>query len=416
MTSVSMTGQAHALRLAGDGKIIIAGVSSDNFGVARFTTAGILDTTFDGDGKLTSDIGGLDGVNAVAIGPDYRITAAGRSNGSVFPSLSGEAIARYVVSSGLEERLYAQTDANHNVTSVADVFGAVKERFVYDPYGMATTLTSNWGSTSDTLGWNYLHQGGRYDSVTGLIRHGIRDQSISLGRWVEQDPAGYVDGSNLYQFVHSRPEVATDFEGTDDVLTWNPPPKFPQHRLEYFAGTYADKDKTPLVGLNITFPTQVTFTLQQNDATKCYEYRQFVEGWMDEDGSRPKMVSGKPWIEKWHEDNGKGGPYGHRSNPAAPPDDYYYPTQATGYAYEGRDRVGHKVQWPLEWRGTRGAIRVEFHLHFRIGIVDTRKYDGVSPPTTVGQNGVVREAEYFMLKQFVINRESGNPVVRDTTW
>lgn len=36
--------------------------------------------------------------------------------------------------SGLEERLYVQHDANHNVTALTDTSGTVQERFIYDPY------------------------------------------------------------------------------------------------------------------------------------------------------------------------------------------------------------------------------------------------------------------------------------------
>lgn len=40
-----------------------------------------------------------------------------------------------------------------------------------------------------------------------------RDQSPSLGRWVLQEPAGYVDGADLYQFVGSDPTAAVDPSG-----------------------------------------------------------------------------------------------------------------------------------------------------------------------------------------------------------
>jgi uncharacterized protein RhaS with RHS repeats len=34
--------------------------------------------------------------------------------------------------------------------------------------------------------------------------------SPTLGRWIQTDPAGYVDGPNLYEYVRSRPVSATD--------------------------------------------------------------------------------------------------------------------------------------------------------------------------------------------------------------
>jgi len=63
----------------------------------------------------------------------------------------------------LEERLYAQQDANWNVTAVVNTAGAVQERYVLDPYGLPTRLSATWGTPgSDALEWVYLHQGGRY--------------------------------------------------------------------------------------------------------------------------------------------------------------------------------------------------------------------------------------------------------------
>lgn len=43
--------------------------------------------------------------------------------------------------------------------------------------------------------------------------------SPSLGRWVQQDPTGYVDGMNLYQYVASQPVVAVDPRGLDRYIT-----------------------------------------------------------------------------------------------------------------------------------------------------------------------------------------------------
>ena len=42
-----------------DGKIVVAGTASDydDFALARYNADGSLDTTFSGDGKLTTDFG-----------------------------------------------------------------------------------------------------------------------------------------------------------------------------------------------------------------------------------------------------------------------------------------------------------------------------------------------------------------------
>ena len=69
-----------------DGKIVAVGRSGDEgpgsltkFAVARYNTDGTLDTTFGGNGKVTTKIIGFDFANAAAIQGDGKIIAAGGS-------------------------------------------------------------------------------------------------------------------------------------------------------------------------------------------------------------------------------------------------------------------------------------------------------------------------------------------------
>jgi len=126
--------------------------------------------------------------------------------------------------SGLEERVYVQHDADHNVTALTDASGAMQERFVYDPYGSVTILSPSWSSTADAYAWVYLHQGGRYDAASGLYDFRNREYSPTLGRWMQRDPAGYVDGSNLYQDERSNPTAFTDPSGLDTYAVDAPDP------------------------------------------------------------------------------------------------------------------------------------------------------------------------------------------------
>ena len=52
----------YSVAVQSDGKIVVAGSSSngsnDDFAVARYNTNGTLDTSFDGDGKVTTAFGG----------------------------------------------------------------------------------------------------------------------------------------------------------------------------------------------------------------------------------------------------------------------------------------------------------------------------------------------------------------------
>jgi len=77
-------GIAQSVAIQSDGKLVAAGSSSNGtaleFAVVRYNADGSLDTTFDSDGKVTTAIGGLtETAYSVAIQPDGRIVAAGRS-------------------------------------------------------------------------------------------------------------------------------------------------------------------------------------------------------------------------------------------------------------------------------------------------------------------------------------------------
>lgn len=94
----------NALALQGDGKIVAAGTAfigvNNNFALARYTSAGVLDTTFDGDGKLSTAVGtGSSFGKAVQVQSDGKILVAGMaSNGSDFDF----ALVRYNTNGSLD--------------------------------------------------------------------------------------------------------------------------------------------------------------------------------------------------------------------------------------------------------------------------------------------------------------------------
>jgi uncharacterized delta-60 repeat protein len=73
----------------------------DDFAVARYNTDGSLDPTFDGDGKVTTGIGINDGARAVAIQGDGKIVAAGQSFSTNFEFVEF-ALARYNTNGSLD--------------------------------------------------------------------------------------------------------------------------------------------------------------------------------------------------------------------------------------------------------------------------------------------------------------------------
>ena len=91
---------ALGLAVQADGRAVLAGTRfdpgpSDDFVLARYTASGALDTTFDRDGKVTTDFGGgSDGARDVVVQADGKIVAAG----SGFPAQGRPldfALARY---------------------------------------------------------------------------------------------------------------------------------------------------------------------------------------------------------------------------------------------------------------------------------------------------------------------------------
>lgn len=75
--------RAYAIAIQSDGKAVVAGYSyngtNNDFAIARYTTSGVLDTDFDSDGKVTTDISGNDIAYAIAIQSDGKIVVGGQT-------------------------------------------------------------------------------------------------------------------------------------------------------------------------------------------------------------------------------------------------------------------------------------------------------------------------------------------------
>ena len=117
-------------------------------------------------------------------------------------------------------RIYFLQDANWDTTAVvgynstAGTWG-VTQRYVYSPYGSITVLNADWSTppagTQPLV--NNLYQGMTLDAVTGLYYERFRNYSPTLGTWISQDPASYVNGADAYQFEVSQPATSADPTG-----------------------------------------------------------------------------------------------------------------------------------------------------------------------------------------------------------
>lgn len=92
-----------------------------------------------------------------------------------------------------------------------DDTGALVSYEEYAPYG-ATTFAAG-KSLKDVDLKEYRYSRKERDPVTGLYDYGARTYIPWTGRWMSPDPAGFVDGLNLYAFVVGNPASRLDEQG-----------------------------------------------------------------------------------------------------------------------------------------------------------------------------------------------------------
>ncbi len=115
----------------------------------------------------------------------------------------------------LNQKTYAPLhDLFGNIISLISLTGAPIETYSYTAFGEEQIFDKRGYS----LNVSYAHNPWRYaskriDEETGLIFFGRRYYTPLHGRWFTPDPAGYVDGYNLYSFVANNPFLNIDLYG-----------------------------------------------------------------------------------------------------------------------------------------------------------------------------------------------------------
>ncbi|MCP1419298.1 insecticidal toxin complex protein TccC [Pseudomonas laurylsulfativorans] len=80
----------------------------------------------------------------------------------------------------------------------------------YYPYGGTACFTARSATEAK---YKTVRYSGKERDATGLYYYGFRYYAPWLQRWVNPDPAGYVDGSNLFSMVGNRPVSFGDANG-----------------------------------------------------------------------------------------------------------------------------------------------------------------------------------------------------------
>jgi len=128
-------------------------------------------------------------------------------------------------STGVSRRVYYMTDANANVTALADPSGNVVERYSYDAFGKATVYDSPVTANGHTTDWTNprtvssadntrLFAGEQLDAKTGLYYDRARWYDSSTGGFISRDPAEA--DANLYRYAGNDPTGMVDPSGMAD--------------------------------------------------------------------------------------------------------------------------------------------------------------------------------------------------------
>lgn len=190
-----------------DGKLVVAGsskqglISGDfDFAIARLNSDGTLDGSFDGDGKVTSDLGEEDLGSAVFIQPDGKIVVIGDRNSDLGDGLAEEAIvARYHSDGSLDDSF-----AGDGVSQINSLSGQIYDGAL-QPDGKILLLGYHTSSDNDTKMALYrLTPDGSTDSTLNgdgdaLIDFGDRDRGTALAL----QPDGRIIAYGSRGFFHS---------------------------------------------------------------------------------------------------------------------------------------------------------------------------------------------------------------------
>ncbi len=251
---------AYALATQSDGKLVVAGQSSDasknKFSLVRYNANGSLDTTFGTGGKVLTAVGTFSGANAVAVLADGKILAAGSSNSNAVTQ-TDSALVKYNSNGTLD------TSFGSGGISIVDLSGGYNDglnalviqsdgKIVVAGHTQAfTTLASPLArfNSNGTLDVTFGSGGIVYTSIRGLdstayavAMQGTKiivagDTGFHLG-----DSAALArfnsDGSPDYSFGSGDGTVRF-FEDTNQIAT---------AKSLAFVSTYAGEDKIVATG------------------------------------------------------------------------------------------------------------------------------------------------------------------------
>jgi RHS repeat-associated protein len=100
---------------------------------------------------------------------------------------------------------YNLSNGRGDIVAQSDQYASLTWTASYEAYGKRTKET---GENKDKQRGN-----SKDEDPTGLLNEGFRYRDIETGVWLSRDPAGFVDGPNLYAYVRQNPWTMFDAQG-----------------------------------------------------------------------------------------------------------------------------------------------------------------------------------------------------------
>ena len=223
------TDQALAIALQSDGKILAAGSASNpttgvDFAIARYSTDGVLDTSYGSGGKVTTDFAlSADQVFAIAIQASGKLIAVGRA--AITPSQNAFAIARYNTHgvldtsfgtngkvttsfSGGDDRAFAIALQSHGKFAVAGVAGNsgtgddfAAARYFYDGtldtgFGRGGMMTTDFAGADDQASAVAFQSDGKIVAAGRAFISGT-NYDFAVARYLGDAATSDVDGDGV---------------------------------------------------------------------------------------------------------------------------------------------------------------------------------------------------------------------------
>jgi RHS repeat-associated protein len=152
------------------------------------------------------------------------LTASGKIQALKIPGLQENELSMSGIAFEINGETYVPIHdiAGNVINLVEPQSGQLVESYQYGAFGEETIYNANGDiEEASIVGNPWRFAGKRIDQKSGLILFGLRFYDPSIGRWISQDPAGFIDGPNLYAYLHNNPLNCLDRFGLQTESTSN---------------------------------------------------------------------------------------------------------------------------------------------------------------------------------------------------